>query len=261
MGSNFLTLGIRLSGNISADSTLMFSDIFNLFPEGFQNINSHFENDYRLLFYPDSGFSEEENNKKLRHQTMSGYADDMIDFLEENNIKNIVYVAHSVNALLAFTAANKAPHLFSKIIVVSAMPFLLHDAETLCPCGFHSFNLDMLFDCIMQKQTVTQPKQAVQFLDILSNAFVHKTLPESKAVFQLLFTTDCRNYLTDFTVPTVILQVIGDRIATNEAGYYMYRSIPNSQFVRIKAKGQLPFCESPEEITKAIKLFIHSTSF
>ncbi len=261
MESILLTPDIIVSGNASADSTILFSDIFNLFPTSFQYISSRFKNDYQVAVYSDSGFYEAGKTRKLRHQSMIGYADDMIDFLETNNIKNIIYVAHSVNALLAFIVATKAPHLFSKIVLTSAVPCLIADAEMQCPCGFHSTSLHELFTCIMQKQVNEHNNSVVQFTDILATAFAQKTYEEAQAIFHLLFTTDCRNYLSDFLIPTVILQVSADKMSTNEAGYFMYRCIPDSQLVRIKAKGQLPYLDSPEEIIKAMKFFIHSSSF
>lgn len=255
MQSLLLCPGIQISGNMSAENTLLFSDIFNLFPACFETISPYFENDYRLVLYADSGFSVENKAGRLRHSTMSGYADDLIDCLEWNGIKNITYVAHSVNAMLAFIAASKAPHLFSKIVLISAVPCLMQEAESECQCGFPLLNADELFQNIRQKQTNEHSNGAVQFTDVLATAFAHRTEEEAKAVFKLLFSTDCRSFLNDFPIPTIILQVTADKMATTEVGYFMYRSIPNSQLVRIKAKGQKPYLQEPEEIIKAMKFF------
>ncbi len=261
MQSLFLAPGIQVSGNISAKNTLLFSDIFNLFPACFEAISPYFENDYQIVLYTDSGFSGENKEGRLRHSTMSGYADDLIDYLESNGIKNITYVAHSINALLAFIAASKAPHLFAKIVLISAIPCLLQGAEAECQCGFPSLNADELFNNIRQKQIDEHNTTAVQFTDVLASAFAQKTDEEAKAIFQLLFSTDCRAFLNDFPVPTVIIQVSSDKMSTNEVGYFMYRSIPVSQLVRIKAKGQKPYIHQPEEIIKAMKFFIQSPLF
>ena len=87
------------------------------------------------------------------------------------------------------------------------------------------------------------------------------TEKEAYAIFILLFTTDCTHLLSSFAVPTIILQVSADLFSTKDIGYYMYRTIPDSQFMRIKAKGQLPHVEAPEEIVQAMKFLIHSPSF
>lgn len=261
MQSLFLTHGIKVSGNESLENTLLFSDIFNLFPACYRAISPSFKNDYRLVLYTDSGFSGENKRGRLRHRDMSGYADDLIDCLEKNCMKNITYVAHSVNALLAFIAVSKAPHLFTRLVLISAVPCLLQGRETECQCGFPSLNADELFHFIKQKQTNEHSPSAVQFTDVLATAFAGKTDDEAKAIFQLLFSTDCRSFLSDFPVPAVILQVTADKMSTNEAGYLMYRSIPVSQLVRIKAKGQMPYDSEPEEIIKAMKFFAQSTLF
>lgn len=145
--------------------------------------------------------------------------------------------------------------------MTSAVPCLLSGVEIQCPCGFQSSTMNDLFDSIRQKQTNGKPNEAIQFTDVLAAAFSEKTEEESRAVFQLLFTTDCRSHLNNFSVPTVILQVGSDKMSTSEAGYLMYRSIPQSQLIRIKAKGQLPYIDTPAEIVKAIKVFTYSSSF
>ena len=171
MQSLFLAPGIQVSGNVSAKNALLFSDIFNLFPACFEAITPYFENDYQIVLYTDSGFLGENTNGQLRHSTMSGYADDLIEYLQGNGIKNITYVAHSVNALLAFIAASKAPHLFNKIVLISAVPCLLQEAGSEYQWGFPSLNADELFNIIKQKQIDGHNTTAVQFTDVLANCF------------------------------------------------------------------------------------------
>ncbi len=263
MESVLMHSDIKISGNLYSDSNLLFTDIFNLFPDSFQHVVAHFEKDYRILSYADSGFTGKNEKRKLRHQSLSGYADDLINYLQVNHINNIIYLAHSVNGLLAFIAASRAPHLFDKIILTCAAPSLVYNPQMQYFCGFQPHTLDELFAALTHKPEQNNLKlsyqNTVQLTDILATAFSNMEINEAQSVFNLLCTTDCCAYLTDFSVPAMILQVSGDKISTNEAGYFMYRTIPDSQLVRIRAKGHLPQLEAPEEIIQAINFFINTT--
>ena len=249
-----------MSGNLSSDCIVLFSDIFNLFPDSFQKLASHLANRHKLAVYKDDGFGENNSDNTLRHSSLQGYADDLIESLEKNKLTNIIYIAHSVKGLLAFLAGAKAPHQVDKIILINSVPFLQSDPKTQFLCGFQETNADNLFAWIMSKKQYgndsDHQKNGSQLSDLLANAFSNMTNEMGKAVLDLLFTTDCRNYLNSFDVPTLILQAGGDRIATAEASYLMHRLIPNSQLVKLKAKGHLPQLSAPEEIILAMKFFI-----
>ena len=167
---------ITISGNQSSHNTLLFSDLFNVFSGSFQTLSSYFEKDYRVVIYNDSGFDNNKQNRKLRYKTMSGYADDMIVWLEANGISNITYVAHSVNAMLAFMAAAKAPYLFDKIVLTSATPCLLHNHGIQHVCGVEINNLTDLFAFVAQRNKANgvthHQAQTVQLTDVLSMLFL-----------------------------------------------------------------------------------------
>jgi len=46
------------------------------------------------------------------------YADDLIQFMDENNLKNIIGMGHSMGGTISALAAAKRPDLFSKLIVI-----------------------------------------------------------------------------------------------------------------------------------------------
>lgn len=262
MESSLLHCDIRVSGKTSSGSTVLFSDIFDLFPGTFRQLATHFEDNNQVIIYSDLGFKKVVGRRQLRYETLNGYADDLIRFLESRHISNITYIAHSVNAMMAFIAAIKAPHLFSRLVLTSAFAFLQPDAEAQYLCGLQAYDADSLFNCLMKKEyTTSQPSHLpnhyiAQLTDILRDAFAGMNEEEARSIFRLLLATDCRSFLGNLSVPAIILQVASDRIATSEAGYFLYRTIPNSQLVRIKAKGQLPQVDAPLEIVQAMKFFI-----
>ena len=264
MESSLVQSDMVVSGNLFSPNTYLFSDVFRLFPGAFHQLSSYLENDNRIAFYSPSGFVAENEKRRLLHTDISGYADDLINCLEKKQIDNITYMAHSVNGFLAFIAAVKAPHLFNRIVLTSAFASLQADAETQHLCGLQASDAKKLFSFLMQKeksagQHCHQANQGViQLTNILCSAFGSMEYDEAEALFTLILSADCRSILADLSVPVMILQVASDRVSTNEAGYFMYRTIPDSQLVRIRAKGHLPQVDAPEEIVQAIKFFVHA---
>lgn len=260
MNSCLVCFDMQVSGKITADRTVLFTDFFDLFPGTFGQLTAYFEQNNRVVNYSDAGFTEDKGFTQLRHKTLNGYADDLICYLESKQISNITYMAHSVNAMIAFTAAIKAPHLFSRLVLTSAFASLQPDSETHYLCGLQEHNPESVFNYLIKKDNFAPHtyQDAVQLTDILKNAFANMNEDEAKSLFTLLLGADCRSFLGNITVPAIILQVASDHISTNEAGYFMYRTIPDSQLIRIKAKGQMPQTNAPQEIVQAMQFLISS---
>ena len=257
MESIFYSNGLRMSGKLSADCTLLITDIFDLFPSSFSKLIPLLETRYRVITYSDNGFDVFNRSKQLRHQTVQGYANDLISSLREQNISNVTYIAHSINALTAFHAAIKEPDLFDKIVLLSAVPYLKQDAITHYGYGFN-INIDgsLLFDQILQLHELNDSSIG-QLYSLLGRSFSKMNADKAKLIFNLLMATDCRSHLDKITVPVMILQGISDKIATSEAAYFMHRRIPDSFIVKIRAKGHLPQYNAPEEIFQAMQIFLY----
>lgn len=257
MESNSYSTGLRVSGNISADCTLLITDIFDLFPSSFSKLIPLLEKKYRVITYSDNGFDIFNRTRQLRHQTMHSYANDLIKSLHEKKVRNVTYIAHSVNAFLAFHAAINEPGLFDKIVLLSAVPYLKQDAAMQYQCGF-DMNTDksLLFDYVLQSDT-TDENSNTQLHSLLGRSFTNMNLDKARLIFNFLLATDCRNHLDKITVPVMILQSISDKIATSEAAFFMHRRIPDSYIIKIKAKGHLPQYNAPDEVFRAMEIFMY----
>ena len=257
MESNSSSNRLRVSGKISADSTLLITDIFDLFPSSFYKLIPLLETRYRVITYSDNGFDLFNRTKQLRHPTIQGYANDLIELLREKNLTNVTYIAHSVNAFVAFHAVIKKPDLFDRIVLLSALPYLKQDAKTQYRCGFEiDADSGVLFDNMLQPLTINDDS-AEQLQSLLGYSFSKMNIDKARLIFNLLMSTDCRNYLDKISIPVLIMQGIGDKMVTSEAAFFMHRRIPDSCIIKIRAKGHLPQSNAPEEVFHAMEIFLY----
>lgn len=79
-----------------------------------------------------------------RHGALFGYADDLIDILDELDVRDCTYIGHSMSGMIGAAAAVARPDLFERLVIIGASPrYLDDDGYT---GGFRPQDLDQLFD-------------------------------------------------------------------------------------------------------------------
>src|SRR5690349_22698380 len=63
-----------------------------------------------------------------RYSTLDGYADDVLQIVHELDLRDVVFVGHSVSAMIGVLAANREPDRFAKLVLVGPSPRYLDDA-------------------------------------------------------------------------------------------------------------------------------------
>ncbi len=58
---------------------------------------------------------------------MQGYADDIIEICQTLDLKNVILSGHSVSAMISLLAANTAPHLFDRLVMICPSPRYIND--------------------------------------------------------------------------------------------------------------------------------------
>ena len=107
-----------------------------LFAHGFgcdQNmwrfITPHFENDYRIILfdYVGSGHSDLSAYDPKRYGSLEGYAQDVLDVVRALDLREVIFVGHSVSSMVGVLAANQEPERFARLIMVGPSPRYVND--------------------------------------------------------------------------------------------------------------------------------------
>jgi sigma-B regulation protein RsbQ len=105
-----------------------------------------FEKDYRLVLfdYVGAGGSDLSAYSKERYSTLDGYAADVLDICEVLDLNDVIFVGHSVSAMIGVLAANRKPQVFSKLVFLGPSPRYLNDGDY--HGGFEPADLEQLFE-------------------------------------------------------------------------------------------------------------------
>jgi sigma-B regulation protein RsbQ len=216
-----------------------------------------------LLDLVGSGNSDLSAYRPDKYATLQGYADDIVEVLEELDLEPVVFVGHSVSAMIGLLANLKAPHRFKAQIMVGPSPCYINDDGY--TGGFSRKDIESLLETLESNYlgwssnmapaimgAPDQPELAVE----LTNSFC-RTDPEiAKQFARATFLSDHRADLPKLTSPTLILQCSDDLIAPVEVGEYMSRQIPNATLQMIDNVGHCPHLSSPGASVAAMEAFL-----
>lgn len=79
-----------------------------------------FEKDFMTVVFDHVGAGDSDLSAydRTKYSSLSGYADDVVEIGRELGLKDAVFVGHSVSSMIGVLAAQKAPGMFGKLVLV-----------------------------------------------------------------------------------------------------------------------------------------------
>jgi sigma-B regulation protein RsbQ len=228
-------------------------------------VSPAFESRYRVVLFDHvgAGRSDLSAYDRQRHGSLRGYAEDVVELCRELELKDAVFVGHSVAAMIGVLAAAMAPGHIGALVLVGPSPRYVDDGDY--TGGFSQQDIDGLLESLesnylgwssaMAPAIVGRPDRP-ELGEELTNSFCRTDPAIAREFARVTFLSDNRADLAAVTVPTLILQCSDDIIAPTPVGEYVHRQIPNSELVYMDAKGHCPNLSAPEETTEAITAFL-----
>jgi sigma-B regulation protein RsbQ len=198
-----------------------------------------------------------------RYSTLQGYADDVLEICQELELSDVVFVGHSVAAMIGVLAAAKEPGLFSRLVLVSPSPRYI-DTEDYVG-GFSREDIESLLDSMdgnylgwssQMAPVIMGNEDRPQLGEELTNSFC-RTDPEIARRFaRVTFLSDNRTDLARAEAPSLVLQCREDAIAPEPVGRFVAERLPDARLVILDAVGHCPNLSAPEETVRAIEEFL-----
>jgi sigma-B regulation protein RsbQ len=226
-----------------------------------------FEDDHQVVLFDHlgAGRSDLTAYDAERHGSLDGYARDVLDICAELDLRDVVFVGHSVSAMIGVLAAVQEPDRFSKLVLVSPSPrytdegdyrggFAPSDIEEL----LHSLDSNYLGWSTAMAPVIMGNPDRPELGEELAASFCRTDPDIARAFAHVTFTSDNRADLARVTTPTLVLQCTDDVIAPVSVGEYVRDAIPGARMVLLDATGHCPNLSAPEATAAAIADFVRS---
>src|SRR5580698_7751789 len=262
-------MDIRKRNNVhvtgQGDRPMVFAHGFGCDQNMWRFVAPEFEQDFKVVLFDQvgAGGSDLSAYDKTKYSSLHGYADDVVEIGRELNLKDAVFVGHSVSAMIGILASLKAPDLFGRIVLVGPSARYIDDGEYVG--GFSEKQIAELLEFLEDNHMGWSAAMAPSIMgnpdrpelgDELTNSFC-RTDPEiAKAFARVTFISDNRADLPKVTKRTLILQCSEDIIASEEVGKFVRSRISGSEIVFLKAAGHCPNLSAPAEVVAAIRAYV-----
>ena len=255
---------VTLTGN-DLGQPMMFAHGYGCDQNMWRLVAPAFADTYRLVLFDHvgNGKSDLSAYEDARYSTLDGYADDILQILHENDLWRVVFVGHSVSAMIGMLAGIQAPERIAAHVMIGPSPCYINDGDYVG--GFSRADIDSLLETMesnylgwssnMAPAIMGAPEQP-ELAAELTNSFC-RTDPEiAKQFAKATFLSDNRQDVAKLQTPTLVIQSSDDLIAPLAVGDYMQRTLPNGTLRVVTNTGHCPHLSAPGASCDAMEDFL-----
>jgi sigma-B regulation protein RsbQ len=255
---------VTVTGN-EAGRPMVFAHGFGCDKNMWRFVTPAFEEQDRIVLFDlvGAGGSDLSAYDPDRYSTLDGYARDVNEICEALDLRDVVFVGHSVSAMIGVLAAAAAPDRFGALVLVGPSPRYLNDRDYVG--GFSEADIEGLLASLesnylgwsTQMAPVIMGNPDRPELGAELTASFCRSDPEIQRRFaRVTFLSDNRQDLSRVSIPAVVLQCSEDVIAPESVGRFVHEQLAGSRFVKLRATGHCPNLSAPAETIGAIRAFL-----
>ena len=247
--------------------TIMFAHGFGCDQNMWRFVAPAFERDYRVVLFDHAGAggADPAAYDPHKYSSLKAYADDVLEICSELDLTNVIFVGHSVSAMIGVLAAADQPERFCALVLVGPSPRYINDDGYVG--GFSRSDIEGLLDSLdsnylgwssAMAPVIMGNTDRPQLGEELTNSFCRMDPAIARQFARVTFLSDNRADLDSVKLPTLILQCAEDVIAPDAVGAFVHARITGSRLVRLRATGHCPNLSAPDETVAAISAFVHA---
>jgi sigma-B regulation protein RsbQ len=247
---------------------MLFAHGFGCDQNMWRYVTPAFEDDYRIVLfdYVGAGKSDLSAYDAERYSSLDGYAQDVLDVVEGLDLRDVIFVGHSVSSMIGVLAANRAPERFARLIMVGPSPRYINEAPDYVG-GFERADIEGLLE-MMDKNylgwaqflapVIMKNEERPELAGELEESFCSTDPTIARQFAHVTFFSDNRADLAAVRVPSLIMQCSEDAVAPREVGEYLRRHLPESTMSVLKATGHCPHVSHPDETIRTIQEYLRT---
>jgi sigma-B regulation protein RsbQ len=258
---------VKVSGR--GTQPMLFAHGFGCDQNMWRHIAKEFEADYRVILfdYVGSGHSDIAAYDAKRYSSLEGYSQDVLDVIRALDLRDIVFVGHSVSGMIGVLAANEEPDRFEQLILIGPSPRYINDEQYIG--GFERKDIDGLFEMMDRNflgwanflaPAIMKNPDRPELGEELTASFCSTDPIIARNFAAATFLADNRDDLARVTVPSLILQCSDDMVAPQQVGEYIHGQLAGSTLRVMKATGHCPHMSHPDETVALIREYLHSVA-
>jgi sigma-B regulation protein RsbQ len=226
-----------------------------------------FEDDYRIVLfdYVGAGKSDLSAYDSKRYSTLDGYAQDVLDVCQALDLRDVIFVGHSVSSMVGVLAANREPERFERLVLVGPSPRYINDTDYVG--GFERSDIVGLLETMEKNYigwanflapAIMRNPDRPELSEELEASFCSTDPVIARNFAEATFFADNRADLAAVRVPSLIMQCSDDMIAPNAVGDYLSRELPGSTLKTLRATGHCPHMSHPDETIAVMKEYLQT---
>ena len=250
--------------------SMMFAHGFGCDQNMWRFVAPAFEDDFRIVLfdYVGAGQSDLEAYDPERYGSLEGYASDVLDIVHALDLRDIVFVGHSVSSMIGVLAANREPERFDRLILVGPSPRYIDDPPAYVG-GFARKDIEQLLETMDHNYVgwanflapaIMKNPDRPELGEELTESFCSTDPKLARRFAEATFFADNRADLPKLRVPALIMQCSDDMIAPLAVGDFLHREIPESTLRVLRATGHCPHMSAPEETIAVMKEYLRSST-
>ena len=254
---------VRVFG--SGTQPMLFAHGFGCDQNMWRYLTPAFEEDYKIILfdYVGAGKSDKTQYNQERYSDLHGYAQDVLDICEALQLKDTIFVGHSVSSMIGLLAAIDHPEYFSSLIMLGPSPSYINEGEY--KGGFEKKDLEGLLDTMEKNYigwanflapAIMANSDKPELGQELTDSFCSTDPVIARKFAEATFFSDNRQDLQKNRLPVLVLQCSEDIIAPTEVGEYLSKHLPHSTVRQMKATGHCPHMSHPDETIQFIKEYL-----
>ena len=251
----------------SGSKTILFAHGYGCDQMMWRFLLPAFQDDYRLVLfdYVGAGKSDLSQYNRRKYGNLDGYADDILEIVDAVGGSSVIFVGHSVSAMIGVIAANRRPTAFERLILVAPSPRYIDDEDYIG--GFSRQDVEALLRTLDENHlgwsraiapVIMKNEHRPELASELAESFCRTDPEVAKHFARVTFLSDNRADLRQVSVPSLVLQCSEDSIAPDAVGDFVHRQIPGSSFVKLRASGHCPHLSAPAETIASIRDYLAS---
>jgi sigma-B regulation protein RsbQ len=259
---------VRVSGQQDGQP-VMFSHGFGCDQNMWRFVAPSFRDAYRVVLFDHVGAGQSDHSAydPEKYSSLEGYSRDVLEICQAMELQEVVFVGHSVSAMIGALAAIEDPDRFDKLVMVGPSARYLDDDGYVG--GFSESDIHELLDSLASNYLGWSAAMAPLIIgnadrpelgQELTASFCRTDPTIAREFARVTFMSDNREDLSRLTTNTLVLQCRDDVIAPMPVGEFVRDAVAHSTYVVLEATGHCPNLSAPDETARAIDSFVRATT-